>query len=229
MAGKGEWERLWLVNKLLSVWKATVNMLGEVSAKTWNSVLGWGTYTQKCQSINMERAEQWQFVYLTEQHSGQVGGTCWHVLVAEGDAGGVRMQRVSLHLWAHLQLVVSSGLWCFSMPRAALSILGSVPCFVRGWGEPGLSWQRPHEEHLAVLCPGFAVAQQCWQVKIALLLNMLQWGNPKENSCLKQYEKKLFRDLNNRKMQVSSPSVEATVWLHLLQCDLTNRNFVLDV
>lgn len=40
MAGKGEWERLWPVNKLLSVCKATVNMLGEGSVKTWNSVLG---------------------------------------------------------------------------------------------------------------------------------------------------------------------------------------------
>lgn len=56
-----------------------------------------------CQSINVELVEQWQFVYFTDwagrgERSGQVGGRSWDVLAAEGDAGGVRMQRVSLHL-----------------------------------------------------------------------------------------------------------------------------------
>lgn len=135
---------------------------------------------------------------------------CWGEL-------GARMQRVSVHL---------SGL----TPSSWWADFG-VCTFVLGRGERGLSWQQHMRSTWLLWCPGFAGAQQNWQGKVALLLNMLQWGNQKENSCLKQYMKKLLRDLKNRKMQVSNPSVEITVWLHLLylQRDLTNRNFVLDV
>lgn len=119
--------------------------------------------------------------------------------------GGVRLQRVSLHLWAYLQLLVSSGLWCLSPCQQQTSAF---------WGlYLTLSWVREIEDfsdnsHMRstwlVLCPGFAVAQQYWQVKIALLLNMLQWGNQKENLCLEQYEKtvKRFKEQKNASLKV---------------------------
>lgn len=60
------------------------------------------------------------------------------VLVAEGDAGGMRMQRVSLHLWAPLQLLVSSGLGCLSPCQQQTSALWGL-CLTLYWARTFLT------------------------------------------------------------------------------------------
>lgn len=129
----------------------------------------------------MEPVEQWQFVYFTDwagrgERSGQVGGRSWDVLAAEGDAGGGKDAKgQSAPPWAHLQLLLSSDLWCLSPCQQQTSACWGLYLTLYWDGESEDFSDNSHTRSTwLVRCAGFAVAQQCWQVKIALLLNMLQ-------------------------------------------------------
>lgn len=78
-----------------------------------------------CPRITMEAAEQWQFVYLQT-------------------ALGEDAEGQSAPLWAHLQLLVSSALWCLSPCQQQTSAFGVCALLCTGLGRA-----RPHEEHLA--------------------------------------------------------------------------------
>lgn len=178
MAGKGEWERLWLVNKLLSVWKATVHMLGEVSVKAWNCVLGWGTYTWSgpCAPVPLWKGQNsgtWcihRLGWLRDARAG--GGSCWDDLIW-GRCWGASMHRVSLHLSG---LTSSSwgvqvyGVSHHAKSRAQHFGVCALPCTVLGSEDFS---EQPHEEHLAgvvswICCsPAVLASADCFAAEYA--------------------------------------------------------------
>lgn len=238
MAGKEEWERLWLVNKPLSVWKATVNTL-ECLLK--HGTLSWAGVRY----VHLEVADVSKYQYGNSRtvvvcvfyRLGWVravlraGGR--EVLGCSGCSRrcwGVRMQRVSLHLPG----LTSSSRWAqvYGVSHHASSRLQhfGVCTFTLGWGEPGLFWQQPHEEHLDgvvswICCsPAVLASEGCFAAEYAAV------RKSKGKFLFKAIWKNL-RDIKSRRLQVSNPSVETIVWLRLLylQSDLTSRNFVLGV